>query len=488
MMSDDAPGFELQVPQLRAALDYLREGIQVLSPQWRYVYVNEAVARHGLKTREELLGKTMLECYPGIEHTHVFSVLERCMRERRGAHIDNEFEYADGQRAWFELRIEPCTEGLIVLSLDISERKRMEETLRQSHKLRALGQMAGSIAHDLNNILSPIGLQVQMLRRSLEHDEGLDGMLASIEEAVRAGADTVARLRNFSRQEPERPAEPTDLNHMTDLALQICQPRLWDHPGIVLRRESSSSPRVLVRASELVNAIVNLTVNAIEALPGAGTITVRTGFDDRAWVEVGDDGPGMPPAIEKRVLEPFFTTKPEGTGLGLAMVYAFVQRHGGSLDLHTGLGRGTKVRLSFPATEAVGEHGIAARERRPLGRLLVVEDEAPSRIVLETLLVEEGFTVETASSADDAFAKASARPPDVLLADFQLPGTDGVALSRRVRASHNDLPVLIMSGFDANHGELAELLREPHTEHILKPIDLEQLVVRLERMLEAAAG
>jgi len=483
-------GFEFQADHLRTALDYLREGIQILSPEWRYLYVNEAVARHGLKTREELLGRTMHECYPGIEQTHVFAVLEDCMRRRTSANLENEFEYADGQRAWFELRIEPCNEGLIVLSVDITERKLMEAALRQSHKLRALGQMAGSVAHDLNNILNPIGLQVQMLRRTAREDPELDESLALIEDAIRTGADTVARLRSFSRQEPDRPAEPTNLDQMAELALQICLPRLREYGHITLRRESSVTPPVLVRPSELVNAIVNLVVNAIEALPGNGTITLRSGTNDgQVTIEVADDGPGMPPEIQKRVLEPFFTTKPQGTGLGLAMAYAFVQRHGGRLDLVTAPGRGTSVKLSFPASDVVvADRVAAAPRRRSHHRLLVVEDEPTSRTVLETLLAEEGFTVETAACAEDAFAKATTFQPDVLLADLQLPDMDGVALSRRVRASRRDLPVLIMSGFDETHSDVASLLREPRTEHILKPIDVDQLMIRLERMLEATPG
>jgi two-component system, cell cycle sensor histidine kinase and response regulator CckA len=489
----EEPRFEFQAHELRTALDFLREGIQVLSPEWRYLYVNEAVARHGKKPREELLGRTMLECYPGIEQTHVFSVLEDCMRRRSCAQIENKFEYEDGKHAWFELRIEPCDEGLIVLSLDITERKRMEQALQQNHKLRALGQMAASVAHDLNNILGPIGLHVQMLRRAVKGDEDLDEMLALIEAAVRTGADTVKRLRNFSRQERELPAEPTDPQQMTELALQICRPRVSVsvHEAIVLRQELSATPRVLVRPSELVSAIVNLIMNAIEALSGTGsgtgTITVRTGSDDNVWIEVADDGPGMPPEVERRVLEPFFTTKPQGTGLGLAMVYALVKRHGGRLEIDTGPGRGTTVRLSLPASDAVEhERAVAAPDRRrPLGRLLVVDDEPMARTVLETLLVEEGFMVEIAGSAVDAFAKATAFQPDVLLTDFQLPDMDGAALSRWVRASHNDLPVLIMSGFDETHDGLADLLREPRIEHIQKPIDLDQLMMRLERMLEA---
>ncbi|HEY0988735.1 MAG TPA: ATP-binding protein, partial [Kofleriaceae bacterium] len=340
---------ELGAQELRDTLDLLREGIQILSPEWRYVYVNDAVAAHGRKAREELLGKTMFECYPGIERTAVFKVLESCMRERRREHVENEFQYDSGQRAWFELRIQPCTEGLIVLSLDITERKRLEASVRQDDKLRALGQMAAGIAHDLKNILNPIALQLQLLRTQVAGEGGTRDALATIEEAIRAGSDTVENLRRFSRKEVDRTPEASDLSRFADVAVEICRPEVREHAGVELVRERGGGPRVLIRGSELVTAIVNLVVNAVEALPAAGTVTVRNGGDGGAWVEIADDGPGMSADVESRMFEPFFTTRPHGTGLGLAMVYAFVQRHGGRITVDTAVGRGTTIRMWFPA-------------------------------------------------------------------------------------------------------------------------------------------
>ena len=115
--------FTRDIARLRAALDSIAEGLQVLSPEWRYLYVNPAAARHGRKSAEELLGKAMPECYPGIEKTPMFAALERCMREHVSDFLESEFEYESGDRAWFELRIEPCPEGIVVLSLDITARK-----------------------------------------------------------------------------------------------------------------------------------------------------------------------------------------------------------------------------------------------------------------------------------------------------------------------------------------------------------------------------
>lgn len=483
---------ELDARELRDTLDLLREGIQILAPDWRYVYVNDAVAMHGRKSRYELLGRTMFECYPGIERTAVFSVLQTCMRERRTEHIENEFHYDTGQRAWFELRIQPCTEGLIVLSLDITERKRLEASVRQDDKLRALGQMAAGIAHDLKNILNPIALQLQLLRSHVTGEGGTFDALATIEEAIRAGSDTVENLRRFSRKEAERTPEPCDVNRYADLAIEICRPKVREHAGVRIARERAEAPEVLIRGSEMVTAIVNLVVNAVEALPSGGRVAVRTGGTPRgdgdagAWIEVADDGPGMAPEVESRMFEPFCTTKPHGTGLGLAMVYAFVQRHGGRITVDTGAGRGTTIRMWFPASPVPDLAARSALPPRSAARsLLLVEDEPASRRALQMLLEDEGFTVEARSTGEEALAALPACDPDALVVDYRLPGIDGVGLARAVRASRGALPVVIMSGVDRSHAALAAFLRSPRTEHVSKPIDVDVLVDTLHRLVGA---
>ena len=478
---------ELDALELRDTLDLLREGIQILSPEWRYVYVNDAVALHGRKARQELLGRTMFECYPGIERTAVFKVLESCMREQRREHVENEFQYDSGQRAWFELRIQPCTQGLIVLSLDITERKRLEASVRQDDKLRALGQMAAGIAHDLKNILNPIALQLQLLRTHVAGEGGTHDALATIEEAIRAGSDTVESLRRFSRKEVDRTPEPGDLGRFADVAVEICRPKVRERAGAELVRERAGGPRVLIRGSELVTAIVNLVVNAVEALPAAGTVTVRNGSDGGAWVEIADDGPGMSADVESRIFEPFFTTKPHGTGLGLAMVYAFVQRHGGRITVDTAVGRGTTIRMWFPAAPRV-ERARALPARPAPGRLLLVEDEPASRQALQMLLEDEGFTVEARSTGEEALAALLACDPDALVVDYRLPGMDGVGLARAAREQRSTLPVVIMSGFDRTSTQLAAFLRSPRTEHVSKPIDVHVLVDTLYRLVEGEAS
>jgi PAS domain S-box-containing protein len=346
--------------RLRGTLDAMREGLQILGRDWRYLYVNEAVARHGRRSREELLGRTMLECYPGIEKTPLFATLERCMRERAADVLENEFQYPDGARAWFELRIQPCPEGLLVLSMDVTERKRLLEALTQAEKLRALGQLASGVAHDLKNILNPLGLHLALLRRRLRDLPETHEILDQMAGVITRGNQTIDLLRDFGRQAPVRSVSPVDLGSLAQEAAQLCRSRQAQPGGPVeITVAIEGEPRVRVSAPELLSALVNLLVNAIEALAGPGHIVVRTGADEReAWIEVEDDGPGMTPEVEARAFEPFFTTKGDaGTGLGLAMVYAFVARHDGRVRVRTAPGAGTAITLLFPAVVAAAAEG-----------------------------------------------------------------------------------------------------------------------------------
>lgn len=241
--------------------------------------------------------------------------------------------------------------GHAELARSYAELRSSREVLARTERLRLLGQMSAGVSHDVKNLLNPIGLQLEVLRRRVDRGDAdaVRETIAKLMEIVRHGVDVVERLRDFSRQDPAVEAEDVDLAAVASDAVELSRARVAQHPAIELRSAVEPVPLVRARSSELATAVVNLIANAIEALQERGVIVVATGTSEGgAWVEVADDGPGMPPEIERRVFEPFFTTKSEGTGLGLAMVYAFVQRHGGRVVLTTAPGKGTKIRLWFP--------------------------------------------------------------------------------------------------------------------------------------------
>lgn len=232
-----------------------------------------------------------------------------------------------------------------------------QRALVQAEKLRALGQMASGVAHDLKNILNPLSLHVQLIERAAKKNDAknITETVQEIRALLGRGVQTIERLRDYGRQTSETSAAPIDLDRLVDEAATIAKPRLSASkvkvPRIIV--EHGASPTIHGRADEILNAIVNLTINAIDAMrDSGGSVTIATGEDDdgRAYVRVSDTGPGMPPDVEAHVFEPFFSTKgDQGTGLGLAMVYACMQHHAGSVELRTELGKGTTFTLHFPA-------------------------------------------------------------------------------------------------------------------------------------------
>jgi signal transduction histidine kinase len=229
-----------------------------------------------------------------------------------------------------------------------------QDALVRSEKFRALGQMSAGIAHDLKNLLSPLLLYTDLIRDSAGVSKEVLHMAERMERILTRGLETVERLRDFSRQSEETDTAPADLNLLVHEAIEISKPRL---SPIQLSLKLGNPPVVLIRPADCVTAIVNLLFNAVDALEGNGAITVSTGSSDGgAWVEVADTGHGMTAEVKSRILEPFFTTKGDaGTGLGVPIVYAFTQRHGGRLDIESEPGQGAKFRMWFPA---------AAQDRR----------------------------------------------------------------------------------------------------------------------------
>jgi len=232
--------------------------------------------------------------------------------------------------------------------------RQAEDTLSRTEKLRMLGQMAAGISHDLKNLLNPLSLYIDLADRALSRGD-FDKARSSIGElrqVVRRGVETVDRLRVFSRPAGDQRLTKIDLDVIAREAVALAKSRIRPTAprSTDVRAELNGPILVEAEASDLVGAVLNLTVNAIDALIAGGNVTVRTGRDETTgWVEVIDDGPGIPEEIREQIFEPFFTTKGEsGTGLGLAMVHATMLRCRGSISLQSGIGEGTTIRLTFP--------------------------------------------------------------------------------------------------------------------------------------------
>ena len=373
--------------------------------------------------------------------------------------------------AWLETTCIPTHDSaaaLIVIERDITAQKLAEQQLRQSDKLRALGTLAGGVAHDFNNLLTAILGSLELASRRLPDQERVRRYLENATLAARRGASLTQRLLGFSRQTDGDPCV-TDIagtlrgmDELVTRTLGMTASVAWDVPDQLWPS--------LVEADQLEMAILNLCINARDAMGEGGAITVRArdlGPDalpanldlspgDYVAVTVEDHGEGIRPDVLVRVLEPFFTTKPvgKGTGLGLPMAYGFAQRSGGALDIESEVGVGTKVTLYLPRAAhnaevpIVAEDGTVTSETtRPLA-ILVVDDETSVRQVTVGLLRDQGHEVTEASSGADALAQLSGGlKPDFAIVDFAMPGMSGAELIQRIRPLGLSLPVLLLTGY-----------------------------------------
>ncbi len=489
-----------------ATLDAVREGVQIIGANWRYLYVNDAVCRHGRRSREELLGRTMQDCYPGIEQTPLFGALERSMREREVQEFENEFTYPDGARAWFELRIQPCADGIFVLSVDVTRRKTFEAQLRQLEKMNAIGKLAGGVAHDFNNLLTAIKGFTTFALDEVAHDKPVADDLREVLNAADRAAALTHQLLAFARAQPVTP-RIIDINERV-ASLDKLLRRLLGEDIDIVAKTTPELWHTSLDPSALEQLLINLAVNARDAMPNGGRLTIETGnasLDEAAVMRRGgvipagdyvvlavtDDGVGMDAAVQERIFEPFFTTKAvgKGTGLGLSTCYGIVRQAGGYIWVYSEPGQGTSFKIYLPRSGPPAELRPLATEPRRGGTesLLLVEDDAQVRDVAVRALSGAGYDVVIAGHSEQALvlSEARGRPFDLLITDVILPGATGPELARQLSARHPGLRTLFVSGYSvtaiAHRGALpagAPLLAKPFTPR--------QLVDRVRDMLDDA--
>jgi signal transduction histidine kinase/ActR/RegA family two-component response regulator len=348
--------------------------------------------------------------------------------------------------------------------------RQTQHTVMQQERLRALGQMASGIAHDINNAISPVSLYTEsLLEREPNLSERARGYLTTIQRAIEDVARTVARMREFYRErEAQLTLERVDINRAVRQVVELTRPRWSDLPqqrGVMvdLRTELSDTlPDIMGAEHEIRDALTNLIFNAVDAMPSGGTLSVRTrrsaGCDgeDRILIDVSDTGVGMDEDTRRRCLEPFFTTKGErGTGLGLAMVYGMVQRHSAELDIESAAGAGTTVRLSFPAYTSSTVSTARVLKLPAMGRrlrILLVDDDPMLIKSLQDTLQEDGHQITAAHGGQagiDAFAAAQKRGEavDIVITDLGMPYVDGRKVAASIKMLSPETPVILLTGW-----------------------------------------
>ncbi|HEX2553956.1 MAG TPA: PAS domain S-box protein [Microvirga sp.] len=415
------------------------------------------------------------------------------------------FRHKDGHWVWLETRRRLLRDAqgrpadILSVVRDISERVRLEDQLRQSQKMEAIGQLTGGVAHDFNNLLTVVIGNTEILAEDLpdpEHRRTAEMAL----EAARRGAHLTQQLLAFGRRQslrPERLALADVIGRMVPLL------RRTVGETVELRTEFAvGAPQALADRLLLESAILNLVLNARDAMPRGGTLTINTGErlagpdegglpigQDVVFVTVSDTGTGMSPEVAERAFEPFFTTKEigKGSGLGLSMVYGFAQQSGGHVAIASRPGEGTAVTIVLrsvgPEPETAAEPAASPEAERVRARILVVEDEPQVLQFVSSQLTHLGHAVTAVSTGADAVALLGrGQAFDLLFTDVVLPkGMNGVELARRAAELQPGLRVLLTSGypedvFAAQTGwdRSIPLLRKPYRRR-----DLEQALGRL---------
>jgi PAS domain S-box-containing protein len=497
---------------VQSVTDY---AIYMLDPEGRVSSWNAGAERFKGYSADEIMGEHFSRFYTeeDLEADIPRIALETATREGRfeaeGWRIRK-----DGSRFWASVIIDPIRNeegellGFAKVTRDLSEKRAIEEQLRQSQKMEAVGQLTGGLAHDFNNLLTGISGSLEMiqLRMAQGRTADVDRYLLAAEGAVRRAAGLTHRLLAFSRRQTLDP-KPTNANRLlTDLEELV---RRTVGPSIQVEVVGASGQwPVLVDPNQLENAVLNLCINARDAMPNGGRLTIETAnrwLDERAArrhdlpvgqyvsICVTDTGTGMTPEVIAKAFDPFFTTKPigEGTGLGLSMIYGFARQSGGQVRIYSELGQGTTMCLYLPRhTDDAGPNEEADQrtslEAQGEGEVILVVDDDPTiRMLVAEVLSEAGYAVIEAADGPAGLKELDSDARiDLLITDVGLPGgLNGRQVADAARVSRPKLKVLFITGY-AENAVIGQGRLEPGMFVMTKPFQMDKLASRIRDILE----
>ena len=373
---------------------------------------------------------------------------------------------------------------------DVTELKALEYQLRQSQKLEVVGTLVGGVAHDFNNILGGILGYASLLKQRLGGSPEASKYVETIERSAQRGAELAAKLLSAAKQSPA-PSGPVDVNDLVDETLELLERTFYKKVRIRKRLDPAVRP-LIADAGQLQQVILNLCVNARDAMPEGGVLTVETKVskeDAKLRLSVEDTGMGMEPSTMERLFEPFFSTKgEEGTGLGLAVVYGIVKSHGGDVRVKSSQGKGARFDIFLPIKWAE-ERAAGEPQPEPIegsGELiLLVDDELVLRQLGKEILEGYGYRVEAVSSGQEAvaFLRSADENVSLVILDLVMPGLDGVETYRRLRAIDAEVPVLLSSGLTAEE-TVQQVLRKGASGFIAKPYAIRDLTQAVSMALK----
>jgi PAS domain S-box-containing protein len=490
----------------------LLAGVRVVDLEGRLIYVNPAFCQMLGWEAHELIGATPPYPYwPADEQARLKALLD----ETLGGHTTNasmELTYRrqDGER--IDVLVMPsalrdgsgAVRGWLDAVYDVTERKRLEEQLRQAQKMEAVGRLAGGIAHDFNNLLTAILGYAELGADALGPEHPVAADLAEVRKAGESATRLVGQLLSFSRRQVVEP-QTLDLNVVAQ-NLEGMLSRVIGEDVTLIVDPGRHVPPVEADQGQIEQVIMNLAVNARDAMPEGGRLSIRTAALDvdeslaqrvlglqpgaHARLTVQDSGTGMDASVLAHLFEPFFTTKAKGkgTGLGLATVYGIVSQAGGQIDVQSAPGQGTTFEIYLPAavaTAGAAVHGLGGGAART-GHVLLVEDEEAVRGLARRILVDAGFSVSDGTAEE---ALALARQPgarfDLLLTDVVMPDMSGGELAAQFTGLHAATPVMFMSGYTDD--QIVRAGVEAGTAALVrKPFTASSLLAKVREVLAAA--
>ena len=433
---------------------------------------------------------------------------ERNRRRTRGEAVPEQFEFegirSDGTRIWIEALVTPVEEdgrivGTQAALRDVTERKKMAAQYLQAQKMESIGRLAGGVAHDFNNLLTVInGYSGMLLDRLPPGDQSREG-LEQIYNAGERAAELTQKLLAFSRKQVARP-RPLNLNLVLTEAGKMLTHVIGEDVELITRLDPDLGS-VIADPGQIHQVLMNLVVNARDAMPNGGQVTVETKnvgsgtAHAQVYLGVTDTGTGMSDEVKKHMFEPLFTTKDEGkgTGLGLATVHGIVHQNGGRIDVTSELGRGTTFHIYFPRIQPAlpeqPEPSVRAQTLHGSETVLLVEDQDAVRDFATAILESYGYRVLQASNGVDAIALAEGYPAAIhlLLTDIILPRMDGRVLADKMKAVRPETKVLYISGYSEDRlGHSREPYGDPA--HLSKPFTSEALAARVREILSATGA
>ncbi|MFH0298166.1 ATP-binding protein [Bradyrhizobium sp. 31Argb] len=392
----------------------------------------------------------------------------------------------DGSFFWASVVIDPIRDpsgrliGFAKITRDITERReaqlkleQIQRQLAESQKMDALGQLTGGVAHDFNNLLMIVSGNLHKIKKELTSAKALRA-LSAIETATQRAASLTSQLLSFARRQSVNP-RTIDVDRQIASVREVLASALGSMVTLQIDIQPDVWP-VFIDPTEFETALLNLVINARDAMPEGGTVTVSAHNDldkDQVLISVEDSGAGIPQDVLSKVFDPFFTTKPigKGTGLGLSQVHGFVHQAGGTIEIESALGKGTTVRLRLPRSSAAEHYEQESVNKQASATVLLVEDNPAVADASAGLLEQLGYTVRWVPNAETALQEIEADDVDLVFSDIIMPGKmDGLKLARAIRERNPTLPVLLTTGYSdsAKHARMDfPVLRKPYQLHEL---------------------